>query len=210
MGLRRVCPVHPPLVFLISSAVGGWCILCYRSVSLMTGGVRPAGPSLSLVSVCLCCLIIISKLFFTAVSIPSSDVQVCMCACMHACVCACLCACVSVVIVIVKHPVLPPCAVGRHSRNLYYYYYVYIWSCRSPFPLPPPPKMTVEESEYHWQKQFKQVGQPLLLARPVCCSCVANSLPVCSQKQQLVNHADRVANSLSVYSQKHLYIMHIV
>ena len=47
------------------------------------------------------CLIIISKLFFTAVSIPSSDVQVCMCACMHACVCACLCACVSVVIVII-------------------------------------------------------------------------------------------------------------
>ena len=97
---------------------------------------------------------------------------------MLACVCVCMC----VSVVIVKHPVLPPCAVDGQSRNLYCYYYVYLWSCRSPFLLPPPPQMTVEESEYHRQKQFKQVGQPLLLVRPVCCSCVANSLSVCSQK----------------------------
>ena len=32
--------------------------------------------------------------------------------------------CVCVVSVVVKHPVLPPCAVDGHSGNpLYYYYY---------------------------------------------------------------------------------------
>ena len=162
-------------------------ICCGRLVHslLMSGGVWPAGPPLRLVSVCSCsCLIIVSQPFFTAVSIPSSYTQVCVCACMRVCVCMC----VSVVSVIVKHPVLPPCAVDGRSRNLYYYYYVYLWSCRSPFPLPPPPQMTVEESEYHRQKQFKQVGQPLLPVRPVCCSCVANSLSVCSQKNLFIMH----------------------
>ena len=178
-GLRRACPVRSHLVFLISSAVGGWCILCYWSVLLMSGGVWPAGPPLPLVSVCSCSrLIIVSKLFFRAVSIPSSDTQMCVCVCM----------CVSVVSVTVKHPVLPPCAVDGRARNLYYYYYVYLWSCRIPFPLPPPPKMTVEESEYHRQKQFKQVGQPLLPVKPVCCSCVANTLSVCSQKNLYIMH----------------------
>ena len=74
------------------------------------------------------CLIIISKLFFTAVPIPSSDVcvRMCICACMRACVHACVCVCVCVISVIVKPPVLPPCAVDGRSRNpLYYYYYDY-------------------------------------------------------------------------------------
>ena len=59
------------------------------------------------------CLIIISKLFFTAVPIPSFDT----------CVFVCVCVCVSVVSVIVKCPVLPPCAVDGHSRNPLYCYY---------------------------------------------------------------------------------------
>ena len=52
---------------------------------------------------------------------------------MRACVCVCVCVCVSVclsvsvsvsiVSVIVKRPVLPPCAVDRRSRNPLYYYY---------------------------------------------------------------------------------------
>ena len=56
------------------------------------------------------CLMIISKLFFTAVPIPSSDA-------------VCAWVCVSVVSVIVKCPVLPPCAVGGRSKNPLYYYY---------------------------------------------------------------------------------------
>ena len=38
------------------------------------------------------CLIIISKLFFTALPIPSSD-TVCVCVCVRACVRACVCVC---------------------------------------------------------------------------------------------------------------------
>ena len=59
----------------------------------------------------------ISKLFFTALPIPSSDtVCVCVRACAHMHVC--------VVSVIVKRPVLPPSVVDGRSRNpLYYYYY---------------------------------------------------------------------------------------
>ena len=48
---------------------------------------------------------------------------VCVCVCV--CVCG-VCVCVCVVSVIVKRPVLPPCAVDGRSRNpLYYYYYYY-------------------------------------------------------------------------------------
>ena len=42
--------------------------------------------------------------------------------CVHACICVCVCVCVCVVSVIVKHPVLPPCAVDGRSRNPLYYY----------------------------------------------------------------------------------------
>ena len=60
------------------------------------------------------CLIIISKLFFTALPIPSSDTL-------------CVCVCVCVVSVIVKRPVLPPSVVdGRSWNPLYYYYYYYL------------------------------------------------------------------------------------
>ena len=77
------------------------------------------------------CLITISKLFFTALPIPSSDtVCVCVCVCVcararvRACVHVCVCVCVCVVSVIVKRPVLPPSVVDGRSRNpLYYYYY---------------------------------------------------------------------------------------
>ena len=58
------------------------------------------------------CLIIISKLFFTALPIPSFDAL-------------CVCVCVCVVNVIVKHPVRPPSVVDRRSRNPRYYYYYY-------------------------------------------------------------------------------------
>ena len=59
------------------------------------------------------CLIIISKLFLTALPIPSFDT-----------VCVCVCVCVCVVSVIVKRSVLPPCVVDGRSRNpLCYYYY---------------------------------------------------------------------------------------
>ena len=61
------------------------------------------------------CLITISKLFFTALPIPSSDI---LCACVRACVCVCVC----VVSVIVKRPVLPPSVVDGRSRNPLYYY----------------------------------------------------------------------------------------
>ena len=37
------------------------------------------------------------------------------CACVCACVGVCVCVCVCVVSVIVKHPVLPPCAVDGRS-----------------------------------------------------------------------------------------------
>ena len=40
------------------------------------------------------CLIMISKLFFTAVPIPSSDARVCWCVRARACVCVRVCACV--------------------------------------------------------------------------------------------------------------------
>ena len=73
------------------------------------------------------CLIIISKLFFTALPIPSSDAE---CVCLCVCVCVCVCVSVSVVSVIVKRPVLPPCAVDGRSRNpLYYCYYYYYYPC---------------------------------------------------------------------------------
>ena len=40
--------------------------------------------------------------------------------------CTCVRACVCVISVIVKRPVLPPCAVNGRSRNpLYHYYYYY-------------------------------------------------------------------------------------
>ena len=57
------------------------------------------------------CLIIISKLFFTALPIPSSN-TVCVCVCVRVCV----------VSVTVKRPVLPP-NDGRSRNPLYYYYY---------------------------------------------------------------------------------------
>ena len=61
------------------------------------------------------CLIIISKLFFTALFIPSSNAE-------------CECVCVCVVSVIVRRPVLPPCMVDGRSRNpLYYYNYYYYY-----------------------------------------------------------------------------------
>ena len=91
------------------------------------------------------CSIIISKLFFTAVLIPSSDACVHACACVYVsvcvclsvsvcgegcgggCLCVCVCVCVSVVSVIVKHPVLPPCAEDGRSRNpLYYDFFFFI------------------------------------------------------------------------------------
>ena len=43
----------------------------------------------------------------------------CACVCVHACVRACVHVCV--VSVLVKRPVLPPCAVDGHSRNPLYY-----------------------------------------------------------------------------------------
>ena len=58
------------------------------------------------------CLITISKLFFAALPIPSSD-TVCVC----------------VVSVIVKSPVLPPSVVDGCSRNPLYYYYYYTHRC---------------------------------------------------------------------------------
>ena len=93
------------------------------------------------------CLITISKLFFTALPIPSSDTlcvcvcvcvfaraRACVCVCAHArvraCVHVCVCVCVCVVSVIVKRPVLPPSVVDGRSRNpLYYYYYQTISEC---------------------------------------------------------------------------------
>ena len=36
-----------------------------------------------------------------------------------------VCVFVSVVRIIVKRPVLPPCAVDGHSRNPFFYYYYY-------------------------------------------------------------------------------------
>ena len=59
------------------------------------------------------CLIINSKLFFTALPIPSSDT---------------VCVCVCVVNVIVKRPVQPPSVVDGRSRNPLYYYYYYVIS----------------------------------------------------------------------------------
>ena len=56
------------------------------------------------------CLIIILKLLFTALPIPSSDT-------------VCVCACVRAFGVIVKRPVLPPSVVDGRSRNPLYYYY---------------------------------------------------------------------------------------
>ena len=62
-------------------------------------------------------IIIISKLFFTAVPIHSS-VHVCACvyvrACVRSCVCVCVCVSVSVVSVIVKRPVFPT-SCGRRA-----------------------------------------------------------------------------------------------
>ena len=56
----------------------------------------------------------ITKLFFTALPIPSSDtVCVCVRVSVHVCV----------VSVIVKCPVLPPSVVDGRSRNPLYYYY---------------------------------------------------------------------------------------
>ena len=49
-----------------------------------------------------------------------------MCMCVCVCVCVC-CVCVCVVSVIVKRPVLPPCAVDGRSRYPLYYYYYYIF-----------------------------------------------------------------------------------
>ena len=60
----------------------------------------------------------ISKLFFTAMPIPLSDTQVR----------ACLFVCVCVVSVIIKCPLLQPCAVDRHSRNPLYYYFEEVYS----------------------------------------------------------------------------------
>ena len=89
------------------------------------------------------CLITISKLFFTALPIPSSITVsvcvcarvrarmracVCMCVCAYACMCVCVHACVCVVSVIVKRPVLPPSVVDGRSRNPLYYYYYYVSS----------------------------------------------------------------------------------
>ena len=70
------------------------------------------------------CLITISKLFFTALPIPSSD-TVCVCVRTRVHACACVCACAHVVSVIVKRPVLPPSVVDGRSRNPLYYYYYY-------------------------------------------------------------------------------------
>ena len=52
-------------------------------------------------------------------------VCVCVCARARARVCVCVCVCVSVVSVIVKRPVLPPCAVYGRSRNPLYCCYYY-------------------------------------------------------------------------------------
>ena len=71
------------------------------------------------------CLITISKLFFTALPIPSSD-TLCVCVCARVCVRACVHVCVCVVNVIVKRPVLPPSVVDGCSRNPLYYYYYFV------------------------------------------------------------------------------------
>ena len=65
------------------------------------------------------CLIIISKLFFTALPIPSSDtvcVCVCVCVCVRACACvrvcayACVCVCVCVCVCACVHACVCVCA----------------------------------------------------------------------------------------------------
>ena len=45
-----------------------------------------------------------------------------MCVSVCVCMCVCVCVCVVVVSVIVKCPMLPPCAVDGHSRNPFYYF----------------------------------------------------------------------------------------
>ena len=61
-------------------------------------------------------------------------VSVCLCLCVRECVRACVRACVrvcvvSVIGVIVKRPVLPPCAVDGRSRNpLYYWFLMAVWT----------------------------------------------------------------------------------
>ena len=47
---------------------------------------------------------------------------VCVCLSVYLSVCLSVCVSVSVGIVIVKRPVLPPCAVGGRSRNPLYYF----------------------------------------------------------------------------------------
>ena len=53
--------------------------------------------------------------------------------CVPVCVCVCLCVCtcmsVSVVSVIVKRPLLPPCAVEGCSKNPLYYYILHVYGC---------------------------------------------------------------------------------
>ena len=66
------------------------------------------------------CSVTISKLFFTAVPIPPTNWRLCVCVCVCVCVCCVVLCCVvlcCVVSVIVKRPVLPPCAVDGHYRN---------------------------------------------------------------------------------------------
>ena len=90
-----------PYLFLMLAHLSGTICLKHSATLIL--------PPLSEQSSRCTCLIIISKLFFTALPIPSSDT-----------------ACVCVVSVIVKRPVLPPHVVNGRSRNPLYYYYYYL------------------------------------------------------------------------------------
>ena len=91
------------------------------------------------------CLIIISKLFFTALPIPSFDA---LCVCVM-----CVCVCVCVVSVIVKRPVLPPCVVDGRSRNPLYYYYYYLSSWKG------------QALEGHCQTNIRTVSKTTVLGK---------------------------------------------
>ena len=68
---------------------------------------------------------------------------VCVCVCGRGVLCVCVCVCVCVVSVIVKHPVLLPCAVNGRSRNpLLFLFFMY--SPSSPLP----PEISVPASTF--------------------------------------------------------------
>ena len=69
-------------------------------------------------SVCVCVCVCVSVCVYMCVFVCVYEC-VCVCVCACVCVCVCICVCVCVVSVIVKHPVLPPCAVNQHLEILF-------------------------------------------------------------------------------------------